>query len=211
MPFEPNSAKLSMLPSPFKPHASRSICSSSSPPGTMVTGTRSLPDMLADQRGDQRARPFRAGAGGQHQDRDAGLLLDQRQQLARAGGPRGYRRPASSRRSSCTSAESFASSCSASSRRSSRISVLDRQPLLDVGRLDHIEQRDPAAGVARAQRGEAQRDAHLLGLVDDDKEDASRGDRRHAAIGSSLSLTALRNGRLASQPPSPRPGRQAKP
>src|SRR5215472_5641728 len=36
---------------------------------------------LAGQEGDQRPRPLRAGPGRKHQDRDAGLLVDQGEQL----------------------------------------------------------------------------------------------------------------------------------
>src|SRR5216684_4774393 len=39
---------------------------------------------LADELGHQRPRPFRSGAGGEHQDRDARLLVEQRQQLVAA-------------------------------------------------------------------------------------------------------------------------------
>src|SRR6185437_17146850 len=50
--------------------------------------------------------------------------------------------------------------------------LLDRGELLDTGRLGHGEEGDLAAGVESAQCRVAQGNAHLLGLVDDDEEDA---------------------------------------
>ena len=49
---------------------------------------------------------------------------------------------------------------------------LDALPVLELRRLDGIEQGDLAASVQGAPAGEAQRRLHLLGLVDHDQEDA---------------------------------------
>ena len=53
--------------------------------------------------------------------------------------------------------------------------IADRLPMLEIGRLDHIEQRDPAAGVAGPAAGESQGHAHFFGLIDHDKENAVAG------------------------------------
>jgi hypothetical protein len=49
--------------------------------------------------------------------------------------------------------------------------------MLPVDRLDDVQQRHPAAGMQRAQRGVAQRHVQFRRLVDDDEKDAlmSRG------------------------------------
>ena len=48
----------------------------------------------------------------------------------------------------------------------------DAEPVLELDRLDHLQQGHVPAGVLRAPAGVAQRVAHLLGLVDDDQEHA---------------------------------------
>ena len=50
--------------------------------------------------------------------------------------------------------------------------VVDRHPVAEIGRRDDIEQRHAAVRVAGPAAGETQRQAHFLGLVDDDEEDA---------------------------------------
>ena len=67
--------------------------------------------------------------------------------------------------------------------------------LLDTGRLGHGEEGDLAAGVESAQCRVAQGNAHLLGLVDDDEEDAfvrrmgaGRRKRRRRNIAHAFSL-----------------------
>src|SRR5260370_2068390 len=52
--------------------------------------------------------------------------------------------------------------------------LLDRHEMLQFGRLDHIKERKPAAGMRGAAGGGAPRDSMLRGLVDDGEQTPPR-------------------------------------
>jgi hypothetical protein len=67
--------------------------------------------------------------------------------------------------------------------------------VLELDRLDHVEQRHPAVRLLRAAAGVAERVAHLVALVDDDEEDAL------LARGAPLGPATLRAAHDGSGPP----------
>src|SRR5262249_26843674 len=81
--------------------------------------------------------------------------------------------------------------------------ILDRDPMLQLRRLDHIKQSDATAGMRRAARGIMDGDLEFLGLIDNYEEDARvRGlvHRPDPLLGPPSKAQAPLNGKLASHP-----------
>src|SRR5262249_54014091 len=76
---------------------------------------------------------------------------------------------------------------------------LDRTEMLDIGRLDDMQQGEPAAGMRGTARRVMHRDLMLRGLVDDDQKDPELGIVGHRGEPRKGGQVP-RNGRLASHP-----------
>ena len=74
--------------------------------------------------------------------------------------------------------------------------------MLQLGRLDDVEQGEPPAGMSGAAGGIMHRDAMLRRLVDDDQEDTRWHALRHRVIAARILAASQtpRKGRLASHP-----------
>ena len=176
----------------------------SAPPGTMVIGTRSRAAGLPVRYEISGPGPSGPVPAASTRIEMLGSSLIKRQQLVAARAPRGYRRSASSRRSA-RSRRTAAAAAARLPRAALRAPVLDRAPMLQLGRLDHVEQRH--AGRRYAQRGgrrNARRpDAPRVSSTTTRKH-ALMCDLCHRGAYASLSILAQdqapRNGRLASHP-----------
>jgi hypothetical protein len=74
----------------------------------------------------------------------------------------------------------------------------DPDPVLELDRLHHVEQRHPAPGVLGAPAGETECVVHLLALVDDDEEHPLRHRRAgRRANASAVSGLVVIDGRIA--------------
>src|SRR6516162_6838364 len=156
---------------------------------------------LAGQVGDQRPGSFRSGSSSEHEYRYTRLLGDQGEQLVATvsltdiddryrAGDRGDLLAEALHQLFGFLAAFLAGE------------ILDRNPMLQFRRLDHIKKRDPAAGMCGAARGVVQRCLKLFGLVNHHEKNARVCGPFHWAIPLPDPHTdqALLNGRLANHP-----------